>query len=183
MKSTNLKILLVTILSFLSITVATAQNFEVDGIYYNIRDEANKTVKVTYKGSSYTEYSNEYTGNVVIPETVVYNGNTYNVTSIETGTFYQCSELTSITIPNSVTSIGNYAFYGCTGLTSVTIPNSVIGLGSSAFFGCTGLTSVTIGNRVTSIADRAFCHCTGLTNIEIPNSVTSIGSSAFSDCI
>ena len=77
--------------------------------------------------------------------------------------FYVCSELTSVTIPNSVTSIGNEAFYGCRGLTSVTIPNSVTSIGSSAFRGCRGLTSVTIGNSVTSIGPSAFYN-TGIYN-------------------
>ena len=54
------------------------------------------------------------------------------------------SNLTSVTIPNSVTSIGNYAFRDCTGLTSVTIGNSVTSIGNMAFGRCSGLTSVTI---------------------------------------
>ena len=133
---------LFTLLLLLCTTMATAHDFAVDGIYYNITDATNKTVKVTYRGTSYSEYSNEYTGSVVIPESVTYNGATYSVTSIGSSAFSYCSGLTSVTIPNSVTSIGNPAFYGCTGLTSVEIPNSVTSIGSNAFRKCTGLKTV-----------------------------------------
>ncbi len=159
---------------------ANAHDFEVDGIYYNITSSSNKTVDVTYRGTSY--YSNEYTGSVVIPSSVTYNGTTYSVTSIGNDALNDCSGLTSVTIPNSVTSIGSLAFYGCSGLTSITIGNSVTNIGESAFSGCTGLTSVTIPNSVTSIGDHAFSNCSRLTNVTIGNSVTSIGSGAFSSC-
>ena len=90
---------------------ANAHDFEVDGIYYNILTTAK--VEITFKGSSYYEYDNEYTGKAEIPESVTYNGNTYSVTSIGDRAFYGCTGLTSITIPNSVTSIGEGAFSGC----------------------------------------------------------------------
>ncbi|MDO5143451.1 MAG: leucine-rich repeat protein [bacterium] len=104
------------------------------------------------------------------------------VTEIGQEAFYECSSLTSVTIPNSVTGIGDYAFYKCSSLTSVTIPNSVTSIGNSAFHACSSLTSVTIPNSVTSIGDDAFCSCTSLTSVTIPNSVTSIGNSAFHAC-
>ena len=65
-------------------------------------------------------------------------------TSIGDYAFSYCSELTSVTIPDSVTSIGNGAFYDCSGLTSVIIGNGVTSIGGYAFSGCSGLTSVTM---------------------------------------
>ena len=96
--------------------------------------------------------------------------------------FYQCSNLTDITIPKSVTTIGQEAFYGCTGLTNLMIPNSVTTIGDGAFWSCSGLTSMTIPNSVTTIGNFVFYQCTGLTKIMIPNSVTSIGIHAFYSC-
>ena len=105
-----------------------------------------------------------------------------SVTSIGYYAFYNCTGLTSITIPDSVTSIDKRAFSGCTGLTSVTIPGSVTSIGYYAFYNCTGLTSITIPDSVTSIDKRAFSGCTGLTSVTIPGSVTSIGEYAFAGC-
>ena len=107
----KIKHLFTALLLLFSVAV-NAHDFAVDGIFYYITDENNKTVEVTYKGSSYSEYSNEYTGKVEIYKSVAYNGTTYSVTSIGTSAFSGCSGLTSIEIPNSVTSIGSSAFYG-----------------------------------------------------------------------
>ena len=120
--------------------VASAHDIEVqnaDGvtIYYNYTNNGTE-LAVTYGGSSYSSYSDEYQGNVAIPEEVTYMNRTRKVTSIGDYAFYDCSGLTSVTIPNSVTSIGDYAFSGCSGLTSVTIPNSVTSIGSYAFEYC-----------------------------------------------
>ena len=115
---------------------------------------------------------------VVIPDTI--DGK--SVTSIGEFAFFDCTSLTSITIPSSVTSIAARLFEDCTSLTSITIPNSVTSIGDDAFRGCTSFTSITIPNSVTSIDDWAFSGCTSLTSITIPDSVTEIGYSAFEGC-
>ena len=166
--------------------VASAHDIEVknaDGvtIYYNYINDGTE-LEVTFRGDGVYSYSNEYQGNVAIPEEVTIMNRTRKVTSIGNAAFDHCKGLTSVTIPNSVTSIGLGAFYGCSGLTSVTIPNSVTSIGDGAFAGCSGLTSVTIPNSVTSIESSAFAGCSGLTSVTIPNSVTSIEIEAFSGC-
>ena len=176
----NFRTILAAVLMLCCATLS-AHDFEVEGIYYNILSEEDRTVEVTYKGDSYYEYS-EYSGNVAIPANVTYEGTTYSVTTIRESAFRDCSSLTSIEIPNSVTTIGDYAFRGCTGLTSIEIPNSVTTIGYYAFGYCTSLTSIEIPNSVTTIGDYAFSGCKGLTSVTIGNSVTTIGNSAFYYC-
>ena len=85
-------------------------------------------------------------------------------------------------ISPGTTSIGYEAFYNCSGLTSVTIPDSVTSIGDYAFQECSGLTSVKIPDSVTSIGNSAFAYCSGLTSVTIPDSVTRIGHWAFFGC-
>ena len=96
----------------LSAASAMAHDFEVDGIYYN-KNSDGTSVSVIYKGSSYSSYSNEYSGAVTIPASVTYSGKTYSVTSIGEEAFRDCSGLESVAIPNSVTAIGDDAFSRC----------------------------------------------------------------------
>ena len=132
----NMKKLVTLLLATMCAVCTWAEDFEVDGFYYNILTDKTNEVEVTYGLS-------KYTGSVTIPSTVTYNGTTYSVTSIGDRAFSSCSSLTSVTIPNSVTSIGKYAFDGCSGLTSVTIGSGVTNIGEYAFLDCTGLTSIT----------------------------------------
>jgi len=121
-----------------TITMSVSNSFAVDGIYYSIASFDSKTVSVTYKNANYDSYFgyNGYSGNVIIPSTVSYNGITYAVTSIGDNAFYNSSSLTSVSIPSSITFIGSYAFYNCSGLTSIHANSATpvsITLGSSVF--------------------------------------------------
>ena len=158
-------------MKFYQTWVKVANGFKLDGIYYKI---CGKNTVSVMRGN--------YSGDIVIPEQVLFKGKTYTVTSID-GAFNKCKHLTSVSIPSGVTSIGYMTFYECTELTSVTIPNSVVSIDDRAFYGCTCLKSITIPNSVTSIGDNVFVNCTSLTSVSIPNSVTSIGDWAFFYCI
>ena len=106
-----------------------------------------------------------YSGNIIIPQKIFYDGVYCPVTAIGSSAFEGCIGMTSVTIPSSLTTIGDAAFYMCTGLTTVDIPNGVKTIGEGAFSKCGGLTSVTIPSSVTSIGKNAFFQCYGLTQI------------------
>ena len=133
-----------TLLASLSLLVSICANAYwdcIDGIYYNFSgDNAIVTCKIKFNTGNYDAYS----GNVIIPSTVEYNGKTYNVTSIDEWAFFNCNQMTCVTIPSSVISIGERAFYDCSGLTNLAIPSSVTSIGNYAFDGCSNLKDIEI---------------------------------------
>lgn len=172
------KKLLLLVMTLLPI-VAMAWNVTINGISYEI-NMLEKTAKLLHP---HDDYISKHNGYVNIPSEVTYDYDTYIVNSIGGLAFDECSDLTSVTIPNSVTSIGNGAFYKCKGLTSVTIPNSVTSIGTGAFNSCENLVNVNIPNSLTKIESSVFYNCRSLKTVTIPNGVTSIGKSAFSSCV
>ena len=153
----------------------SAYDFKEGGLFYNVNgNEAAVTFEVENVGG--------YSGDVVIPETVVHNGVEYAVTAIGYKAFCRCYNLTSIEIPNSIDSISSHAFNGCERLQRVVIPNSVVTLYPCAFNSCTSLKSVVIGNSVRVIEEYCFQFCYQLTDVVIGSSVTYLAHKAFSDC-
>ena len=183
--------------------VTSAHDIEVqngDGvtIYYNYINDSTE-LEVTFRGSSYDSDSDRYTGSIVIPEKVTYVNRAYEVTSIGWYAFYGCSDLTSITIGNSVANIGRRAFSGCTSLNKVIVSDIAAwcGIKFDTLSGAnplsyaqhlysdenTEIKDLIIPNSVTSIGKHAFLDCSYLTSVTISNSVTSIGERAFNKCI
>lgn len=104
------------------------------------------------------------------------------VTSIGDYAFYECTELTSITIPSSVNSLGEYAFTKCRKLTTIAIPSGVTSIPNCAFKKCSGLKSVSIPLGVTIIGWEAFKECTSLSSVIIPSTMVKIEEYAFKNC-
>lgn len=166
--------------------IASAYTCEVDGIYYNL---SSGKATVTYRDNNYSSYS----GDVVIPEVVTYNGNTYPVTSIGDYAFSRSVGLTSLTVPNSITTIGSQACSGCTNLTRINITDleawcniyfsyNPLQDAHHLYLNGSEVTELVIPNSITNIRSNAFQGCTGLTSVTIPTSVTIIGSSVFYGC-
>lgn len=163
-----------TALIMLVTTASYAYDAYIDGIYYRF---IGSYATVTYLDKTYSGNEFAYTGDIVIPNSVSYNGNTYNVIGIDEYAFNYCKYLTNVTIPASVKNIGRAAFSGCSNLVSISIPECVSSIGSDTFWGCSSLKSVTIGSGIESIGVRAFrnCHITEMYchAIEVPQTDSS----------
>lgn len=145
-----------------------------DGLLYDF-DERHKTAMV--KG-----LSKNHKTKINIPQTVIHDGEEYTVTKIGDNAFSGCSDLISVSIPNSVTTIYENAFSNCSSLITVSIPNSVTSIKGGAFSYCSSLTSLTIPTSLTQISNHAFVGCSSLVSLTIPTNVTYIDAFAFARC-
>lgn len=194
-----------------------AYSFKSGSIYYNIISSSDKTVQVTYQyynrtedtsdipdgyvyevavGDDYTDYFyaySDYSGQIVIPSTVYYNGNTYQVTGIGNWAFANCRSQ-FLTIPSSVTYMGQNLFDHFTG--SLTVNCSTLRFQYQDGYDYYGnpfyvsyspfeggdFNSLTLGDNVTAIPEWTFNNCSNLINATLSGNITTIGYGAFSGC-
>ena len=134
-------------------------DFAEDAIFY--KDLGDNKVAVTHA----LRFAEDYSGNLEIPEVVVHNGTSYNVTEVGNEAFYYGHELYSVKLPPTISAIDTYAFYDCFNLTQVNIPEGVQYINYCTFGGCLALQEIVIPSSVTWIAQNAFNNCTRLSNI------------------
>ena len=161
-------------IAFLWSLMIHAVTVEIDGIAYYINLKTGLT-EVT------SNATHPYSGDIVIPEKIVYEETEYTVTGIGEKAFFQ-KDITSVTFPKSITSIGASAFMYCQVLNSIEIPEHVTIIPTDAFASCESLKHVKLPEGITSIGNSAFNSCYGLDSIIIPNTVQTIEDWAFAGC-
>lgn len=198
-------ILLTLIALFCAMYAQAAGKFKIGDLYYNLYlSSTGNTATVTSPSSS----SEEYRGNIIIPDSVTYGRDVFVVDMIGSAAFDGCTKVTSVTIPNSVTEICSSAFRGCIGLTSITIPKKCSEIAESAFDSCANITSVvwnvesmiswygtkifdninrniktfTFGKDVYRIPKGLCNGMSGITSITIPENVYFIEDGTFYGC-
>ena len=216
--TTNHQALTTTVVSQPTCTTDGATNYSCSSCGYN---ETKTTPKLSQTGHNYedgicttcnflapstsgleftlNDDGNSYTctgiGSCTSTQIFIGSYNNKPVTTIGDYAFYDCSNLTSVTLGNSVTSIGNYAFFYCSNLASIVIPNSLTSIGKGAFDFCSNLTSIEAatdnpnycsqdGNLYNKDKTTLILYACGktATTFTIPDSVTSIGELAFDNC-
>ena len=179
-KSSKNKLIKIFLICMFSVLVACtldnrvyAADVELDDFTYSLTEGSGTATLVKYMGQS---------SDVVIPGTIEYEGLQYTVNKIKEEAFINCTNVVSVTIPESVYSIGSGTFEGCILLENVNIPNAVTRINSRLFYGCKNLVEVSLPNNVTEMGRYVFKNCTSITEVIIPNSVISMDISCFSGC-
>lgn len=178
----QIRLLILVLVGFLLANHCYAYDFKVDGIRYNIIDADAKEVEVTNELDSDNEWVG-YDGDIVVPQTVVYQGVTYKVVAVGTSAFAEeeqdwnfpvWSSLNSVTVSEGVRTIGHGAFHDCVVLKKVSLPSTITSIGESAFYECRSLRSLDIPNGVTTLGKNSFEHCKSMISIVIPKSMKTI---------
>lgn len=154
-------------------------------LYYKIIYGTDHEVRLTYPGGLNDPYQGfeEPQGEIILPETVMYEGQTYTVTAIDNNTFRGCANLTgTLIIPSAVKTIGTLAFSNCSGFTQLVLPDAMEILGHSTFSDCSGLTEIIFPSALQVIESHAFSDCSGLVSLTLPSSLQTIENRAFWSC-
>ncbi len=151
--------------------------FEDDTFTYIVIDADNNYVQILGIKEGVT-----LNADLTLPEKVSYMDNEYTVTEIGGGVFNEHSELTNITLPDTLKKIGNGAFTKCTGLTDLNLPSAVEIIDNRAFYQCTNLQNVAFSTNLTEIGGNAFYKC-AIKNVDLSvTRLNKIDERAFSSC-
>ena len=163
----------------LNANAAKGDVFTIEDLTYTVLTEkaSAKTGTVSVKASS-----TSISGSVTIPATVTNNDITYTVNTIVASGFKDCTNITSIALPETITKFNNYSFSGCSSLQSINIPSKVTTIPTECFWKCIALEYVTIPNTVTKINSYAFGQCTKLKSVVMSENVTTIPTGCFINC-
>ena len=167
--------LLVLVLIAMMMSLQAQSKFEVDGICYEKYANTAGSVYVTYKGSDY--FTPSYSGVVTIPDKVTSNGETYDVVGIGCGAFYGCDVL-EVNLPQSLLEVDMVSFYGCSSLSAITLPDNVVSIGAASFMGCENLSTVNMNSKLEDIREYAF-YGTRVSHIELPKTMEYISGNTF----
>ena len=148
-------------------------------LYFNIIDSSKNTVELVIPDDA--QDASSYSDSIEVPAQVSKEEVTYKVTAIGDRAFRN-SNVTSLTLPDSITSIGGSAFEGCEGLTALVLPDNVTEIGGSAFRNCSALTSISVPSGVKTLYSATFSGCTSLTTVTLPEGLETIESQVFMGC-
>ena len=174
----NPRTITVTQDTLLTVNMVSIKPFSENSLFFEVVSVSPATVKVRPENTKRPYYTNEPSGDVVIPETITNNGTTYTVVAIGEMAFRYCKNITSIKLPETVTRIEDYAFTDCSGLEQINIPASVEYVGKHAFRRCVQLTEAPMGEGVETINDYAYCNLNVETFV-IPANVKTLGFAVF----
>lgn len=163
---------------------ASAYDFEVDGIYYNIISNVDLTVEVTNKNKGPFSGNDSYSGSVVVPDMVRYENKNYSVVRIGDSAFgggYGGSDITEVVLPETIEEIRSDAFHNCCKLLKINMPENLNIIGGSAF-SSTQLATLVIPDCCTAIGSLAFNYCGNLRMVVLGKGLKDIGDSAFGSC-
>ncbi len=174
----QLQLLAVLMLALCSLgaRAATTYDFEVDGQYFKILSADDKTVAFSRNTSA------AYSGDIVIPASVTYDGVTYTVTEIYDQCWYGNSNVTSVTMPNTIVKMGYRVGHAANGMTSITLSPNITEIGEWAFRSNTKLTELTLPEELRAISTYMVGYCSNITEMVIPDKVEYIGTQAFAGC-
>lgn len=165
-------------LFFSIVGINSVNKFQNDGIWYVLSSDS--TVMATNIDDH--DETVTYSGDIVIPHTVSFEGTQYRVTALKDYMFKDNKQLTGVDIRCNIEEIPLHAFRNCTALAHVTIPDQVKILCHCAFENCESLTEVRLPSALTELRNYAFYNCKGLTSIDLPENLTYFGQMTFAGC-